>query len=134
LSLSAVMLSSVWALLAGLQGRPSVAALSPVLVLTALASGLAVMLCGYYGGGLFALPIAGAIAGVALASYFFPKQPAENSCLGIRIIGIFTIRFIGRFYGSLPTGLSLCLLFAPLLVWAGELPWFHKLSPAFRAC
>lgn len=133
LSLSAVMLAGVWGLLGRLKARDSDRALSPVLVFTALASGVTVMLCGYFRGGRLALPIAGAIAGVTLASYAFPKQQVENPCLGIGIIGIFTIRFIGRFYGSLPTSLAIGLLLAPLLAWTAELPWFRKLPPAARA-
>ncbi len=133
LSLSAAMLAGVWGLLARLQARTSDHALSPVLVLTALAGGVTVMLCGYYRGGLLALPIAGAVAGVTLASFVLPKQPAENPCLGIGILGIFTVGFIGRFYGSLPTTLAICLLFAPLLAWTAEIPGLRKLPPATRA-
>lgn len=133
LILSAVMLAGVWMLLAKLQARTSPRALSPVLVLTLLACGLANMLCGYYRGGLFSLPLAGALTGAAIAAYALPKQSAENPILGIGILSIFTIRFIGRFYGSLPTELSLGLLFAPLLAWTGELPWFRKLSATTRA-
>lgn len=133
LSLSAVMLAGVWGLLARLQTRTSDRALSPVVVFTALASGMTVMLCGYYRGGLLALPIAGAVTGVTVASYAFPKQPAENPCLGIAIIGIFTICFIGRFYGSLPTSLAILLLAAPLLAWTAEIPGLRKLPPAARS-
>jgi len=133
LSLSAVMLASVWGLLALLQSRTSDRGLSPVLVLAALASGATVMLCGYFRGGQFALPIAGAVAGVTLASYALPKQPAENPCLGISMIGIFTVTFIGRFCGSLPTSPAIGLLFAPLLLWIAEIPGLRKLPPAARA-
>jgi hypothetical protein len=133
LGLSAIMLVGVWMLLAKLQARTSPRALSPVLVLTLLACGLSNMLCGYYRGGLFALPLAGAMLGVAIAALVLPKQSGENPILGIGIVSIFTIRFIGRFYGSLPTELSLSLLFAPLLAWTGELPWFRKLPAGARA-
>ncbi|MGI8979425.1 MAG: hypothetical protein ACR2FY_09380 [Pirellulaceae bacterium] len=133
LGLSAAMLAGVWGLLARLQTSTSDRALSPVLGFTALAGGATVMLCGYYRGGLLALPIVGAIAGVTLASYAFPKQPTENPCLGIGLIGIFTITFIGRFYGSLPTSLAICLLLAPLLAWTAELPRIRKLPSVARA-
>ena len=130
---SAVMLAGVWGLLAKLHARTSDRALSPVVILVALACGITVMLCGYYRGGLLALQIAGAIAGVTLASCALPKQPAENPCLGIGLIGIFTVVFIGRFYGSLPTSLAICLLLVPLLAWTGELPRIRNLPPAARA-
>jgi hypothetical protein len=133
LGLSALMLAGVWGLLAQLQMRTSHRSLSPILVLVALASGVTVMLCGYYRGGLFALPIAGTIAGVTLASYFFATQPTESPCLGVGLVGIFTIPFIGHFYGSLPTSLAICLCLSPLLAWAAELPRIRKLPPAARA-
>ena len=133
LVLSATMLAGVWGLLAVLQARTSNRALSPVLVFTALASGATVMLCGYFRGGQFALPIAGAVAGATLASYALPKQSEENPCLGVGLLSIFTVIFIGRFYGSLPTSPAIGLLFAPLLLWIAEIPALRKLPPAARA-
>jgi hypothetical protein len=133
LSLSAVVLAGIWGLLAVLQSRASDRGLPPALVLVALASGATVMLCGYFRGGQFALPIAGAIAGVTLASFALPKQPAGNPCLGVSMIGIFTVTFIGRFYGSLPTSAAIGLWFAPLLLWIAEIPALRKLPPAARA-
>ena len=133
LGLAAAMLAAVWGLLAVLQARTSDRALAPVLVFTALASGATVMLCGYFRGGQFALPIAGAIAGVTLASYALPKQPTGNPGLGVSIIGIFTVTFIGRFYGSLPTSPAILLLVAPLLLWIAEIPALRKLPPAARS-
>ena len=91
------------------------------------------MLCGYFRGGQFALPIAGVIAGVTLASYALPQQPTGNPCLGVSMIGIFTVTFVGRFYGSLPTSPAVGLLFAPLLFWIAEIPGLRKLPPAARA-
>lgn len=131
--LSAVMLAGVWWLLARLQARTSHRAVSSVLALTTLACGVTVMLCGYLRGGFVALPIAGAIAGATLAAFTFVKQPPDNPCLGIGMIGLFTVRFIGRFFGSLPTSLAIILLLVPLLAWAGEIPLFRKLPPAARA-
>lgn len=133
LGVSAMMLAGVWGLLARLQARTSDRALPPVLVFAALASGVTVMLCGYYRGGLLALPIAGAVAGVAMASYALPKQPPGNPRPGVSMIGIFTVTFIGRFYGSLPTSAAICLLFAPLLLWIAEIPGLRKLPPAVRS-
>lgn len=133
LGLSAVMLAGVWGVLARLQTRTPNRALPPVLVLAALASGATVMLCGYFRGGQFALPMAGAVAGVTLASYVLPKQSVENPCLGVGLLSIFTVIFIGRFYGSLPTSPAIGLLFAPLLAWVAEIPALRKLPPTARA-
>jgi hypothetical protein len=133
LGFSGVILAAIWGLLAVLQARTSDRVLAPVLVFTALASGATVVLCGYFRGGQFALPIAGAIAGVTLASYALPKQPTGDPCLGVSMIGIFTVTFIGRFYGSLPTSSAIGLLFAPLLFWIAEIPALRKLPSAARA-
>jgi len=133
LGLSAVLLAAIWGLLAVLQARTSDRGLSLVLVFTALASGATVMLCGYFRGGQFALPIAGVVAGVTLASCALPQQQAGNPCLGVSMISIFSVTFIGRFYGSLPTSAAIGLLFAPLLLWIAEIPGLRKLSPAARA-
>ena len=132
-AISAVMLSGVWEFLAWLQTRTSHRTVSSVLALTTLACGVTVMLCGYLLGGFVALPIAGAIAGATLASFAFAKQPPDNPCLGIGIIGLFTVLFIGRFFGSLPTSVAICLLLVPLLGWTGEIPLFRKLPPSARA-
>jgi hypothetical protein len=131
--LSATMLAGVWGLLTVLQARTSDRALALVLVFTALASGATVMLCGYFRGGQLALPIAGAIAGVTLASYALPKQPMGNPCLGVSMIGIFTVTFIGRFYGSLPTSAAISLMLTPLLLWTAEIPGLRKLPPVARS-
>ncbi len=130
-------LASQWELLALFQSHASERAASPVLVLVALASGLTVMLSGYYRGGLLGLPVAGAIAGATLASlasepYAAPSQPNRSDYLGFGLIGTFTVLVIGRFYGALPTSTMICLFVAPLMAWASELPPLKKLTPRAR--
>jgi hypothetical protein len=104
-----------------------------VLVLDALATALTVMLSGYYRGGLLGLGLAGAIAGATLASYITQPQPATGGSLGMSVIGIFSLVLVGRFFGALSTGLAVCLLLAPLLAWAIELPRLRKWAPSWRA-
>ena len=133
LGLSAMMLTGLHSLLVRLRARTSDRALALILTLVILGSGVTVMLCGYYRGGLLALPMAGAITGVTLASCAILQQPVENASLGVGILGIFTLCFIGRFFGSLPTGLALGLPLVPLLAWTAELPRIRKLPPAARA-
>ncbi|MCE9527497.1 MAG: hypothetical protein K8R36_15750 [Planctomycetales bacterium] len=132
IGLSVALLCIVWGLLALLQSRTSAGAMSPVFVLVTLATAVTVMLSGYYRGGLLALPIAGAIAGVSLASCAFSTQLAESPCLGIGILGTFAVIFIGRFYGSLPTSLAICLFVSPLLAWTAEIPRIRNLPGAAR--
>ena len=128
----AAILTLVWAMLDQLQSRTSTPAVLWVLVLDALATGVMVMLSGYYRGGLLGLSLAGAIAGATLASYISQPQPSTNGGLGMSVIGIFAVVVVGRFFGNLSTGLAACLLCAPLLAWTVELPRLRKLAPTWR--
>ncbi len=91
------------------------------MAMSLLAAGLTVMLSGYYLGGLLALPLAGAMAGAALAGV---KQPvsAAQPCVGIGLIGLWSVLIMGRFFGSLPTVTLLALCIGPLAGWASALP------------
>ncbi len=129
----AATLAAVWALLSLLQVRTSGRSAAPALVLSSLAAAATVMLSGYYQGGLLGLPLAGAVTGATLASFAAPAQPNTNGCIGVGVIGLFSVLLIGRFFGSLPTVSALCLLLAPLLAWVSEAPGVRKLGPILRA-
>lgn len=90
------------------------------------------MLSGYYGAGLLGLGLAGALAGATLASYFDQLQPPSRGSLGMSVVGIFAVVLVGRFFGTLTTGLAACLLLAPLLAWIVELPRLRQATPAWR--
>ena len=79
------------------------------------------------------LPLAGALAGATLAAHVAGLQPSAGPCLGVGMIGTFTVLLIGRFYGALPTSTALCLLLAPLLAWIAEVPGVRRLGPRARA-
>jgi hypothetical protein len=129
----AALLALVWAMSRGLQSRNSTSAVTWVLVLDAWATALAVMLSGYYRGGLLGLGLAGALAGATLASYITQPQSPKTGSLGMSMVGIFAVVLMGRFFGTLPTNLAACLLLAPLLAWTFELPWPRRLAPGWRA-
>ena len=101
------VLAAVWGLLALLQARTSERSAAPSLALTSLAAALTVMLSGYYRGGLLGLPLAGAVAGATLASFAAPAERGTDGCLGVAVIGLFSVLLIGRFFGSLPTASAL---------------------------
>ncbi len=129
----AAALAALWELLALLQSRAIDRPASAALALTTLAAGVTVMLSGYYQGGLMAIPLAGAGAGVTLASFPAPRRPVNTSRPpGVGVIGLFTVLVIGRFFGALPTDLALCLLLAPLLAWIPEGPGLRRLRPSLR--
>jgi len=129
----AALLALVWAMLSLLQSRTSTQAVMAVLVADALATALTVMLSGYYRGGLLGLGLAGALAGATLASYFAKLQLPTRGSLGMSVIGIFAVVFVGLFFGTLATGLAACLLLAPLLAWIGELPRLRDATPPWRS-
>jgi hypothetical protein len=129
----AAVLASVWGLLAWLQSRTGDRTVASALGLVSLAAGITVMLSGYYKGGLLGLPLAGSLAGATLASRVAGLQLSAGPCLGVGMIGTFTVLLIGRFYGALPTSTALCLLLAPLLAWIAEVPGVRRLGPSARA-
>ena len=96
----AAVLAITWGLLALLQARTSSRAVPSALMLVTLAAGITVMLSGYYRGGLLALPMAGAIAGALFSSRGAGRRSIAQHCLGIGMIGTFTVLLIGRFYGG----------------------------------
>jgi hypothetical protein len=129
----AAVLAATWGLLALLQACAPERSTSPALVLTLLATALTVMLSGYYRGGLMALPLAGAVAGATLASFTAPAERGTDGCLGVGVVGLFSVLLIGCYFGSLPMASALCLLCAPLLAWVGEAPGVRRLWPILRA-
>ena len=129
----AALLTFVWSMLSRLQERTSTRAVLGVLILDALATAVTVMLSGYYRGGLLGLGLAGAIAGATLASYITQPQSPTSGSLGMSVIGIFAVIFVGRFFGALSTSLATCLLLAPLLAWTIELPRLRKLATGWRS-
>lgn len=142
-------LACQWELMARFQLRSSRPTVAAVLALALLAAGITVMLSGYYRGGLFALPMAGAMAGATAAAWAqaggmhsrLPKQEAPAAAspagaepaVGIGIVGLFTVLAIGRFFGSLPDGAMIGLFAAPLLAWTADLAPIRKLPPLSRA-
>ena len=128
----AALLALMWTMLSWLQSRTSTAAVLWVLVLDAWATAAVVMLSGYYRGGLLGLGLAGALAGASLASYITRSQSSTSGSLGMSVIGIFAVVLVGRFFGTLSNGLAACLLLAPLLAWAVELPRLRVLAPGRR--
>lgn len=117
-----VLLAGTWGLLFRLSQRSGPAiSVSLALVLSTICAGLCVMLAGYLKGGAVAFPLATALFATAIASRLFTKQFAP-AILGIGLVNLFGVLFIGRFFGRLSTESALTILLAPLLCWVTELP------------
>lgn len=129
LVLCAALLVLVWNLLMLLNRRAPGVSIPLALSQTMLCGGLAVMLAGYVRGGMAALPPAAAVAGAAVASAAISQRFAAHGTIGVGIVALFGLLFIGRFFGGLSTGRAVVTLFSPLLCWAVELPGLRCRSP-----
>jgi hypothetical protein len=122
LAFSAALLALMWILLLRLQDRAPGVSLPLALAVTTLCSGIAITLAGYVTGGKAALALAAALAGAAGALHLIAARPALPGAIGVGVVGLFGLLFVGRFFGGLSTGQVLVLMLAPLLCWATELP------------
>lgn len=130
------LLAAVWVLLAALCRRSPSVSIPLALSQAILCAGMTVMLAGYVAGGAAALPLASAVAAGAVGMSLVARPCcAERTSvqaaglrglIGIGVVGLFSLLFVGRFFGRLSTGRALVMLLAPLLCWAAELPMLRR--------
>ncbi len=142
----------VWWLLGHLVRRAPGMSVPCALVATILSAGLTIMLAGYLRGGAAAIPLATALLvaavgtrlthralkwrwaerrqeiaeGVPGAEALAVESEAVHALVGIGVVGLFGLLFIGHFFGRLGAGSAITLLLAPLACWGSELrcpPW-----------
>ena len=130
-------LIGVWSLLCRLSERPAAGSITVSLALVIQCTGVATMMAGYIKGGAAAIPLAAALAGTTLASPLLAKGAVGSDTtylrgtISIGVIGLFSLLFIGHYFGQL-TGLRAIVLFlTPLLCWISELPGL-RLRPAWQ--
>jgi hypothetical protein len=128
----AVVLAVVWALLALLVRRAPGRSVPLALALACGGSAVAIMFSGYLSGGELGLPLAAALAGLAIASLALSPQPQLTAPMGVGVVGLFGLLLMGRFMGFLTTTHALLLFLALLLCWLPELPYVVKLAPWLR--
>ena len=135
LVICAALLAGVWVLLAWLSQRSPGVSIPLALCLSIQCAGLTVMMAGYIKGGAAAFPFAAALAGTTVGSRLITKRSTvlanfgTPAILGIGVVGLFGLLFIGRFFGRLSTGSALAMLLAPLLCWVTELPLLRHQKP-----
>jgi hypothetical protein len=131
----ALLLANVWALLSALPERSAGDSLSLILSLTILCAGLTVMMAGYIQGGGAAIPLAATIVATTIAAWLIQKSTHNlthahsPAIIGVGVVGLFGVLFIGRFFGRISDGCALAILLAPLLCWATELPFLRHRPP-----
>ena len=154
LGLSAGLLAAVWGLLVRLSQRAPGCAIPLALSQATLCGGAIILLAGYVSGGAAAGPPAAALAGTAVAirlndrwrrsrvsgpvrpsepdaaSVQSPRQPGElDGVIGVGVITLAGLLFVGRFFGGISTAQALIVLLSPLVCWTAELRPFRRLRP-----
>jgi len=131
LAVCGALLAGLWGLLGRLFERSPGVSIPLALCLTTQCAGLTVMMAGYIKGGAAAFPLAAALLATALGARLAAPRSGVPVILGIGVVGLFGLLFIGRFFGRLPTDSALAMLIAPLLCWATEAPLLRHRKPWF---
>ncbi|TWU26269.1 hypothetical protein Pla52o_01220 [Novipirellula galeiformis] len=142
LLLLGVLLCVVWGLLSQLSTRAAGVSIPLALAMTIQSAGVTVMVAGYIKGGAAAIPLASSLVATSIAAAWIAKRrdAALNSSssvvIGIAVVGLFGILFIGRFFGRISSEAALTMMLAPLLCWVSETPLLRHRKPwiigAFR--
>lgn len=129
------LLAVLWCLLAWLSQRTPGVSIPLALCLTIQCVGLTVMMAGYIKGGAAAFPLAATLVATTLAAGLVAPRIGASAAfdgtaiLGIGVVGLFGLLFIGRFFGRLSTGCAVTMLLSPLLCWATEIPLLRHRKP-----
>jgi hypothetical protein len=128
------LLVLVWGLLAWLSQRSAGISISLALQLTILCAGLTVMMEGYIKGGAAAFPMAAALVATTMICKLVTSQIGafsfdSSATIGIGVVGLFGLLFIGRFFGQLSSASSLAMMLSPLLCWVTEVPLIRRQQP-----
>ncbi|MES2794154.1 MAG: hypothetical protein V4719_31360 [Planctomycetota bacterium] len=129
LALGSVILIVAWWLLHQLSFRSTGSSVLLALSLSCQTTAITIMLAGYVTGGAAAIPLTAALAGTAVASNLFRTPSALSGAMGIGVVGLFGLLFIGRFFGGISTLQALTIFLAPLLCGVTEVPQLRPRKP-----
>lgn len=135
---SGILLAGVWVLIHTLSRGSGWVSLDLVLAMTTLVAGLMLMMSGYLKGGAAAFPLVATVISTSVGRALSTRaiggtgQSGSRVIMGIGIVGLFGLLFIGRFFGRLTTGCSVILLLVPLLCWVTEVPALRGWNPRLR--
>lgn len=134
-------LALVWSLLAWLSKRRGGISISLALCIAIQCSGVAVMLAGYIKGGAAAIPFVATLLAVSIGLRVGTKLAAKQvtienpnrylpaGIVGIGVVSLFGLLFIGHFFGDISEPPAFTMLFAPLLCWVTEIPPLRNRRP-----
>ena len=135
MAVCAVLLAVVWGLLSWLSQRSPGVSIPVALYLATQCAGLTVMMAGYIKGGAAVFPLAATLVAAPLwirlvtKRCIAPTYSGSPAVLGIGVVGLFSLLFIGMFFGRISTVCGLAILLAPLLCWATETPLLRHRQP-----
>jgi hypothetical protein len=130
-----VLLATLWSLLSWLSRRSPGVSIPFALGMATQCAGVTVMMAGYLKGGAAAFPLTATLAAVSFAVWLVARQsepPVKfdtSPIVGIGVVGLFGLLFIGRFFGELSDCETLAMLLAPLLCWVTEIPLLRNRKP-----
>ena len=135
LAVCGALFVAVWGLLSWLSERSPGISIPLALCLTTQCAGLTVMMAGYIKGGAAAFPLTATLAAATVVAWLITQRSASpgnfaaTAIMGIGVVSLCSVLFIGRFFGRLSTACALTMLLAPLLCWATELPLLRNRKP-----
>ncbi len=120
------LLLAEWALLSWLSRRSPGAIVPLAIALATQSAAITIMLAGYVTGGATAIVFVAAIVGSIIASGLLVKRPDSQGAIGIGLVGLYGLLFIGRFFGALSTMAALTLMCSPFFCWVAEIPVLRR--------
>ncbi|QDT32341.1 hypothetical protein [Thalassoglobus polymorphus] len=132
LTMSSGLLAGVWGLLDWLFNRSPGASIPLALCLAMPCAGAAVMMSGYIKGGAATVPLTGTLTAATIMTMLITNRlhlstySGGQAILGIGVVSLFGVLFIGCFFGRLSTYYALTILASPVLCWATELSYFRN--------
>ena len=129
------LLAGLWSLLSWLSRRSPGVSIPFALGMATQCAGVTVMMAGYIKGGAAAFPLTATLVAVSFAVWLVarrseaPTKFDSAATVGIGVLGLFGLLFIGRFFGELSTERTLAMFLAPLLCWVTEIPLLRNRKP-----
>lgn len=120
------LLVAVWGTMVWLLRRTAAITVPLSLAAASLSGGLAIMLAGYLRGGEASLALSGAIVGTALGLTVIATRENLPGLIGVSVIALFGLLWIGHFFGELTLEFALAVFTAPLLGCLTEFPALRK--------
>ncbi len=129
------LLAGVWGLLSWLSQRSPGISIPLAICLPILCAGLTVMMAGYIKGGVAAFPLVATLVATTIGARLMAKRSVAlhnflaPAIVGVGVVGLFGLLFLGHFFGRLSTGSALAMLLSPLLCWGTEMPRLRHKQP-----